>query len=167
MNVTRVPVLSLPSASLPASIVTSSSSSSSSVAGQMMYPGGHTVMYATSTPSLGDGSLTVLNTFPPAGHAQSHDPGKPPGLCYCECELGLGCREADASYYRPPLVVCTVGISPTYIFSFCCCPNKVLSVVLSGAIPQVFLASLPPVAGQIPVSAVQLHPVRQNCSLQY
>lgn len=41
----------------------------------MMYPGSHTVMYAAPTPSLGDGSLTVLNTFPPAGHAQSHDPG--------------------------------------------------------------------------------------------
>ncbi|XP_069386545.1 serum response factor-like isoform X3 [Paralichthys olivaceus] len=76
------------------------SSSSSSVAGHMMYPGGHTVMYTAQTPSLSDGSLTVLNTFPPTGHAQSHDPG---------------------------------------------------------SVPQVFLASLPPVAAQIPVSAVQLH----------
>ncbi|XP_040891861.1 serum response factor-like isoform X2 [Toxotes jaculatrix] len=75
---------------------------SSTVAGHMMYPGGHTVMYAAPTPSLGDGSLTVLNTFPPTGHAQSHDPG---------------------------------------------------------AVPQVFLTSLPPVAAQIPVSAVQLHPM--------
>ncbi|KAF0036978.1 hypothetical protein F2P81_009852 [Scophthalmus maximus] len=49
-------------------------SSSSSVAGHMMYPGGHTLMYAAPTPSLGDGSLTVLNTFPPTGHPQSHDP---------------------------------------------------------------------------------------------
>ncbi|XP_049427653.1 serum response factor-like isoform X2 [Epinephelus fuscoguttatus] len=92
-------------ASLSASIVSSSSSSSSassSVAGHMMYPGGHTVMYAAPTPSLGDGSLTVLNTFPSTGHGQSHDPG--------------------------PL-------------------------------PQVFLTSLPPVAAQIPVSAVQLHPM--------
>ncbi|XP_071328374.1 serum response factor-like isoform X2 [Trachinotus anak] len=89
-------------ANLPATIVSSSSSSSSSVAGHMMYPGGHTVMYAAPTPSLGDGSLTVLNTFPPTGHAQSHDPG---------------------------------------------------------AVPQVFLTSLPPVAAQIPVSAVQLHPM--------
>uniref|UniRef100_A0A3B4X9A0 Serum response factor a n=1 Tax=Seriola lalandi dorsalis TaxID=1841481 RepID=A0A3B4X9A0_SERLL len=88
-------------ANLPTSIV-SSSSSSSSVAGHMMYPGGHTVMYAAPTPSLGDGSLTVLNTFPPTGHAQSHEPG---------------------------------------------------------AVPQVFLTSLPPVAAQIPVSAVQLHPM--------
>uniref|UniRef100_UPI0037E97557 serum response factor-like isoform X5 n=1 Tax=Semicossyphus pulcher TaxID=241346 RepID=UPI0037E97557 len=85
-------------AALPSSIV----SSSSSVTGHMMYPGGHTVMYAAPTPSLGDGSLTVLNTFPPAGHAQSHDPG---------------------------------------------------------SLPQVFLTSLPPVATQIPVSAVQLHPM--------
>ncbi|XP_031592376.1 serum response factor-like isoform X3 [Oreochromis aureus] len=89
-------------ASLPVSIVSSPSSSSSSVAGHMMYPGSHTVMYAAPTPSLGDGSLTVLNTFPPAGHAQSHDPA---------------------------------------------------------AVPQVFLTSLPPVATQIPVSAVQLHPM--------
>lgn len=35
-----------------------------------------------------------------------------------------------------------------------------------GTIPQVFLASLPPVAGQIPVSAVQLHPVWWTISLQ-
>lgn len=40
-----------------------------------MYPGGHTVMYATPTPSLGDGSLTVLNTFPTPGHSSSHEPG--------------------------------------------------------------------------------------------
>ncbi|KAM8771458.1 serum response factor-like isoform 2-T2 [Acanthopagrus schlegelii] len=86
-------------ASLPASV---SSSSSSSVAGHMMYPGGHTVMYATPTPSLSDGSLTVLNTFPPTGHTQSHEPG---------------------------------------------------------SLPQVFLTSLPPVTAQIPVSAVQLHPM--------
>ncbi|KAM3622834.1 uncharacterized protein V6R79_003729 [Siganus canaliculatus] len=91
-------------ATLPASIVSSasSSSSSSSVAGHMMYSSGHTVMYAAPTPALGDGSLAVLNTFPPTGHVPSHDPG---------------------------------------------------------SIPQVFLTSLPPVAAQIPVSAVQLHPM--------
>ncbi|XP_005944516.1 serum response factor isoform X2 [Haplochromis burtoni] len=89
-------------ASLPVSIVSSPSSSSSSVAGHMMYPGSHTVMYAAPTPSLGDGSLTVLNTFSPAGHTQSHDPA---------------------------------------------------------AVPQVFLTSLPPGTTQIPVSAVQLHPM--------
>uniref|UniRef100_A0A1A8LAU8 Serum response factor n=2 Tax=Nothobranchius TaxID=28779 RepID=A0A1A8LAU8_9TELE len=91
------------SATLPVSIVSScSSSSSSSVTGHMMYPGGHAVMYATPSSSLTDGSLTVLNTFPSTGHAQSHDPA---------------------------------------------------------VIPQVFLTSLPPVAAQIPVSAVQLHPM--------
>ncbi|MED6282200.1 hypothetical protein CHARACLAT_029539 [Characodon lateralis] len=88
-------------ASLPVTIVSSSSSSSSSVTGHMVYPSGHTLMYATPTPSLADRSLAVLNTFPP-GHTQSHDPG---------------------------------------------------------AVQQVFLTSLPPVAGQIPVSAVQLHPM--------
>ncbi|XP_058497022.1 serum response factor-like isoform X1 [Solea solea] len=76
------------------------SHTSSTVAGHMMYPGGHTVMYTAPASSLGDGSLAVLNTFTPTGHAQSHDPG---------------------------------------------------------AVPQVFLTSLPPVATQIPVSAVQLH----------
>ncbi|XP_068558822.1 serum response factor-like isoform X2 [Cebidichthys violaceus] len=86
-------------ASLPAPVM-SSSSSSSSVAGHMMYPGGHTVMYATPTSSLSDGGLTVLNTFPPT--SQSHDPG---------------------------------------------------------SLPQVFFTSLPPVTAQIPVSAVQLHPM--------
>uniref|UniRef100_A0A1A8IHL8 Serum response factor n=1 Tax=Nothobranchius kuhntae TaxID=321403 RepID=A0A1A8IHL8_NOTKU len=90
------------SATLPVSIVSSCSSSSSSVTGHMMYPGGHAVMYATPSSSLTDGSLTVLNTFPSTGHAQSHDPA---------------------------------------------------------VIPQVFLTSLPPVAAQIPVSAVQLHPM--------
>ncbi|XP_029949745.1 serum response factor-like isoform X2 [Salarias fasciatus] len=91
-------------AGLPVSIVSSSSSSSSSASGasHMVYPGAHTVMYATRTPSLGDGSLTVLNTFPPTGHTQTHDPT---------------------------------------------------------AVSQVFLTSLPQVAGQIPVSAVQLHPM--------
>ncbi|XP_041839954.1 serum response factor-like isoform X2 [Melanotaenia boesemani] len=90
-------------ASLPVSIVSSSSSSSSSsVTGHMMYPGSHTVMYTAPTPSLGDGGLTVLNTFPQTGHTQSHDPA---------------------------------------------------------AVQQVFLTSLPPVATQIPVSAVQLHPM--------
>ncbi|XP_075907460.1 serum response factor-like isoform X3 [Nelusetta ayraudi] len=86
-------------ASSTASVVCSSSSS---VAGHMVYPGGHTVMYATPTSSLADGSLTVLNTFPPSGSAQPHDPA---------------------------------------------------------SLPQVFLTSLPQVAAQIPVSAVQLHPM--------
>ena len=61
--------------SLPTTIVTSSVPSS--VAGHMMYPGAHTVMYATPTPSLSDGGLTVLNTFSQASHAQSHDAGEP------------------------------------------------------------------------------------------
>ncbi|XP_024299382.1 serum response factor a isoform X2 [Oncorhynchus tshawytscha] len=58
--------------SLPTTIVTSSVPSS--MGGHMMYPGAHTVMYATPTTSLGDGSLTVLNTFPQTAHTQSHDP---------------------------------------------------------------------------------------------
>ncbi|XP_055762685.1 serum response factor-like isoform X2 [Salvelinus fontinalis] len=59
--------------SLPTTIVTSSVPSS--MGGHMMYPGAHTVMYATPTTSLCDGSLTVLNTFPQTAHTQSHDPG--------------------------------------------------------------------------------------------
>ncbi|XP_014865607.1 PREDICTED: serum response factor-like isoform X3 [Poecilia mexicana] len=94
-----------PASSTAGLSVVSSSSSSSSAAGHMMYPSGPTVMYATPSPSLADGGLTVLNAFPPS-HAPSHDPG---------------------------------------------------------AVQQVFLTSLPPVAAQIPVSAVQLHPNSDDC----
>ncbi|XP_030298675.1 serum response factor b isoform X4 [Sparus aurata] len=89
--------------SLPATIVTSSVPTS--VAGHMMYPSPHTVMYA-STPSL-DGGLAVLNAFSQGtsamqvSHAQGQD---------------------------------------------------------TGAVPQVFLTA-PPGTVQIPVSAVQLHPM--------
>lgn len=90
--------------SLPATIVTSSLPTS--VAGHMMYPSPHTVMYA-STPTLADGGLAVLNAFSQGtsamqvSHAQGQD---------------------------------------------------------SGAVPQVFLTA-PPGTVQIPVSAVQLHPM--------
>ncbi|XP_050961241.1 serum response factor a isoform X2 [Labeo rohita] len=66
-----------------ATIVTSSVPSS--VAGHMMYPGAH-VMYATSTPTLADGGLTVLNTFPQApaamhvSHTQAQDSGAVPQM---------------------------------------------------------------------------------------
>ncbi|XP_047459070.1 serum response factor b isoform X4 [Mugil cephalus] len=90
--------------SLPATIVTSSMPTS--VAGHMMYPSPHTVMYA-STPALADGGLAVLNAFSQGtsamqvSHAQGQD---------------------------------------------------------TGAVPQVFLTA-PPGTVQIPVSAVQLHPM--------
>uniref|UniRef100_A0A3B4TGT6 Serum response factor n=1 Tax=Seriola dumerili TaxID=41447 RepID=A0A3B4TGT6_SERDU len=90
--------------SLPATIVTSSVPTS--VAGHMMYPSPHTVMYA-STPALADGGLAVLNAFSQGtsamqvSHAQAQD---------------------------------------------------------TGAVPQVFLTA-PPGTVQIPVSAVQLHPM--------
>ncbi|XP_071337160.1 serum response factor b isoform X4 [Trachinotus anak] len=90
--------------SLPATIVTSSVPTS--VAGHMMYPSPHTVMYA-STPALADGGLAVLNAFSQGtsamqvSHAQAQD---------------------------------------------------------AGAVPQVFLTA-PPGTVQIPVSAVQLHPM--------
>ncbi|XP_069395122.1 serum response factor b isoform X14 [Paralichthys olivaceus] len=93
--------------SLPATIVTSSVPTS--VAGHMMYPSPHTVMYA-STPGLTDGGLAVLNAFSQGtsamqvSHAQAQD---------------------------------------------------------AGGVPQVFLTA-PPGTVQIPVSAVQLHPVRQD-----
>ncbi|XP_039594930.1 serum response factor-like [Polypterus senegalus] len=56
---------------LPATIVTSSVPTS--VAGHMMYPSPHAVMYA-STPTLADGSLAVLNAFSqtPSGIQVSH-----------------------------------------------------------------------------------------------
>ncbi|XP_048025110.1 serum response factor a isoform X1 [Megalobrama amblycephala] len=66
-----------------ATIVTSSVPSS--VAGHMMYPGAH-VMYATSTPGLADGGLTVLNTFPQphtamhVSHTQAQDSGAVPQM---------------------------------------------------------------------------------------
>ncbi|XP_057704328.1 serum response factor b isoform X4 [Corythoichthys intestinalis] len=90
--------------SLPATIVTSSVPST--VAGHMMYPSPHTVMYA-STPALADGGLAVLNAFSQGtsamqvSHAQAHD---------------------------------------------------------AASVPQVFLTA-PPGTVQIPVSAVQLHPM--------
>ncbi|XP_020493864.2 serum response factor b isoform X1 [Labrus bergylta] len=89
--------------SLPATIVTSSVPTS--VAGHMMYPSPHTLMYA-STPGLADGGL-VLNAFSQGtsamqvSHAQGQD---------------------------------------------------------TGGVPQVFLTA-PPGTVQIPVSAVQLHPM--------
>ncbi|XP_016383574.1 serum response factor-like isoform X2 [Sinocyclocheilus rhinocerous] len=65
-------------ASHTATIVTSSVPSS--MAGHMMYPGAH-VMYATSTPTLADGGLTVLNTFPqpPTAMHVSHTPAQDSG----------------------------------------------------------------------------------------
>ncbi|XP_076831300.1 LOW QUALITY PROTEIN: serum response factor b [Brachyhypopomus gauderio] len=90
--------------SLPATIVTSSVPTS--VAGHMMYPSPHTVMYA-SAPTLTDGGLAVLNAFSQSAsamqvsHAQAQD---------------------------------------------------------TGTVPQVFLTA-PPGTVQIPVSAVQLHPM--------
>nr|XP_057913947.1 serum response factor b isoform X5 [Doryrhamphus excisus] len=90
--------------SLPATIVTSTVPTS--VAGHMMYPSPHTVMYA-STPTLADGGLAVLNAFSQGSsamqvsHAQAQD---------------------------------------------------------AGAVPQVFLTA-PSGTVQIPVSAVQLHPM--------
>ncbi|KAM3863414.1 serum response factor b [Diretmus argenteus] len=90
--------------SLPATIVTSSMPTS--MAGHMMYPSPHTVMYA-STPTLTDGGLAVLNAFSqgPSAMQVSHAQGQD-----------------------------------------------------SGAVPQVFLTG-PPGTVQIPVSAVQLHPM--------
>ncbi|NP_001103996.1 serum response factor a [Danio rerio] len=65
-------------ASHTATIVTSSVPSS--VAGHMMYPGAH-VMYATSTPALTDGGLTVLSAFPqpPSAMHVSHTPNQDSG----------------------------------------------------------------------------------------
>ncbi|XP_033956338.1 serum response factor b isoform X5 [Pseudochaenichthys georgianus] len=88
--------------SLPATIVTSSMPTS--VAGHMMYPSPHTVMYA-SAPTLSDGSLAVLNAFSHGTSAmQVHGQGQDSGV------------------------------------------------------PQVFLTA-PQGTVQIPVSAVQLHPM--------
>ncbi|KAJ8285014.1 hypothetical protein COCON_G00038640 [Conger conger] len=64
------------SASVPATIVTSSVPTS--VAGHMMYPSPHAVMYA-SAPTLSDGSLAVLNAFSQGpSHQQGQDTGAVP-----------------------------------------------------------------------------------------
>nr|XP_046259003.1 serum response factor b isoform X5 [Scatophagus argus] len=103
-EISHTPTNSTATVSLPATIVTSSVPTS--VAGHMMYPSPHTVMYA-STPALADGGLAVLNAFSQGttamqvSHAQAQD---------------------------------------------------------TGAVPQVFLTG-PPGTVQIPVSAVQLHPM--------
>ncbi|XP_039504829.1 serum response factor b isoform X2 [Pimephales promelas] len=98
----EINTVSTATVSLPATIVTTSVPTS--MAGHMMYPSSHTVMY-TSGPTLADGGL-VLNAFSqgPVSHAQTQD---------------------------------------------------------TGGVPQVFLTA-PPGTVQIPVSAVQLHPVRQD-----
>nr|XP_020453214.1 serum response factor isoform X4 [Monopterus albus] len=98
------PEISHTSTNSTATIVTSSVPTS--VAGHMMYPSPHTVMY-TSTPALADGGLAVLNAFSQGtsamqvSHAQAQD---------------------------------------------------------TGAVPQVFLTA-PPGTVQIPIPAVQLHPM--------
>ncbi|XP_072292694.1 serum response factor b isoform X7 [Eucyclogobius newberryi] len=89
--------------SLPATIVTSSVPTT--VAGHMMYPSPHTVMYASS-PAL-DGSLAVLNAF------------------------SQGTQAMQVSHQQAQD---------------------------TGGVPQVFLTA-PPGTVQIPVSAVQLHPM--------
>ncbi|KAJ8366030.1 hypothetical protein SKAU_G00148610 [Synaphobranchus kaupii] len=62
--------------SVPATIVTSSMPTS--MAGHMMYPSPHTVMYA-SAPTLTDGSLAVLNAFSQGpSHPQGQDTGAVP-----------------------------------------------------------------------------------------
>ncbi|XP_077961067.1 serum response factor isoform X12 [Gasterosteus aculeatus] len=107
LDISHTSTNSTATVSLPATIVTSSMPTS--VAGHMMYPSQHTVMYA-STPTLTDGGLAVLNAFSQGtsamqvSHAQGQD---------------------------------------------------------SGGVPQVFLTA-PQGTVQIPVSAVQLHPVRQD-----
>lgn len=71
--------LLLATVSLPATIVTSSVPTS--VAGHMMYPSPHAVMYA-SAPTLTDGGLAVLNAFSQSAsamqvsHAQAPDTGE-------------------------------------------------------------------------------------------
>ncbi|MGH0185151.1 UNVERIFIED_CONTAM: hypothetical protein FKN15_017578 [Acipenser sinensis] len=61
------------SVSLPATIVTSSVPTT--MAGHMMYPSPHTLMYA-STPALADGSLAVLNAFSQAPSAMQISHGQ-------------------------------------------------------------------------------------------
>ncbi|XP_046731823.1 serum response factor b isoform X1 [Silurus meridionalis] len=103
-EISQTSTASTATVSLPATIVTSSVPTS--VAGHMMYPSPHAVMYA-STPTLTDGGLAVLNAFSQSASA-------------------MQVSHAQASD--------------------------------TGAVPQVFLTA-PPGTVQIPVSAVQLHPM--------
>ncbi|MCJ8730434.1 hypothetical protein PDJAM_G00184430 [Pangasius djambal] len=106
-EISQTSTASTATVSLPATIVTSSVPTS--VAGHMMYPSPHAVMYA-SAPTLADGGLAVLNAFSQSASAM------------------------QVSHTQAPD---------------------------TGAVPQVFLTA-PPGTVQIPVSAVQLHPVRQD-----
>ncbi|XP_053477628.1 serum response factor b isoform X1 [Ictalurus furcatus] len=103
-EISQTSTASTATVSLPATIVTSSVPTS--VAGHMMYPSPHAVMYA-SAPTLTDGGLAVLNAFSQSASA-------------------MQVSHAQASD--------------------------------TGAVPQVFLTA-PPGTVQIPVSAVQLHPM--------
>ncbi|XP_040034889.1 serum response factor isoform X10 [Gasterosteus aculeatus] len=112
LDISHTSTNSTATVSLPATIVTSSMPTS--VAGHMMYPSQHTVMYA-STPTLTDGGLAVLNAFSQGTSAMqvSHAQG----------------QDSERSLF------------PTL-----------------GGVPQVFLTA-PQGTVQIPVSAVQLHPM--------
>lgn len=105
-----------------------------------MYPSPHTVMYA-STPALADGGLAVLNAFSQGtptmqvSHTQAQD-------------TGTFSDDVDKETFPRNLLSLQ---NETLIFFF----------FLTGAVPQVFLTA-PPGTVQIPVSAVQLHPVRQD-----
>ncbi|XP_060782202.1 serum response factor b isoform X2 [Neoarius graeffei] len=103
-EISQTSTASTATVSLPATIVTSSVPTS--VAGHMMYPSPHAVMYA-SAPTLTDGGLAVLNAFSQSASAM------------------------QVSHAQAPD---------------------------TGAVPQVFLTA-PPGTVQIPVSAVQLHPM--------
>ncbi|TSK22648.1 Serum response factor [Bagarius yarrelli] len=103
-EISQTSTASTATVSLPATIVTSSVPTS--VAGHMMYPSPHAVMYA-SAPTLTDGGLAVLNAFSQGASAMQ--------------------------------------VSHTQTSD-------------TGAVPQVFLTA-PSGTVQIPVSAVQLHPM--------
>ncbi|XP_058241362.1 serum response factor b isoform X1 [Hemibagrus wyckioides] len=103
-EISQTSTASTATVSLPATIITSSVPTS--VAGHMMYPSPHAVMYA-SAPTLTDGGLAVLNAFSQSTSAM------------------------QVSHAQAPD---------------------------TGAVPQVFLTA-PPGTVQIPVSAVQLHPM--------
>lgn len=128
----------------PATIVTSSVPTS--VAGHMMYASPHTVMYA-STPALADGGLAVLNAFSQGtsamqvSHAQAQDTGE--ALSHAGGKRTVFSRSHAREFSRWTILF----VSPPL-------PSP-------GAVPQVFLTA-PPGTVQIPVSAVQLHPVRQD-----
>lgn len=121
-------------ASLPATIVTSSVPTS--VAGHMMYPSPHTVMYA-STPTLTDGGLAVLNAFSQGtsamqvSHAQTQDTG---GLNWKSSQISTMLQSLQMDNHVPPPQVLSLRCSSQHLQARCRSPSQRCSYTQYGKI---------------------------------